>query len=170
MPSIERLMIRFHEKSLADGQAWFTKIDLKYAYSQIPLHPETAKHCNFNLVSGEATGRYRFLIELYGLTDMPAEFQKALDATLVGLTNTHFSLDDIVIVSKGSQSESLESVLKCLEKLDHENIAINLEKKCHFLTSDIVWLGHHIRQTGIRPTDSKKSSLSKLKRPKMQNS
>ena len=49
---------------------------------------------------------------------MPAEIQKALDSTLVGLTNTHYFLDDIIFVSKVSQSEQL--VHKCLEKLDQE--------------------------------------------------
>ena len=56
---------------------------------------------------------------------MPAEFQKAIDSKLVGLTNTHWFLDDIIIVSKGSQSEHLELVRKCLEKLDQDKIAIN---------------------------------------------
>ena len=50
-----------------EGQICFRTIDLKYAYCQIPLHPDTAKRCNFNLVSGEATGTYRFLTGLYGL-------------------------------------------------------------------------------------------------------
>ena len=103
---------------------------------------------------------YRFLIEIHEISNMPAEFQKALDSTLVGLTNTHCSLDNINIVSKGSQSEYLESVHKCLEKLDHENFAINFKKKCHFLKSDIVWLGHHITQTGLHPTVSITSILS----------
>ena len=128
MPNIDCLTESISQEitsNKADGQAWFTTIDLKYAYSQIPLHQDTAKHCNFNLVSGEATVTYRFLTGFYGLTYMPAEFQKAIDSKLVGLTNTHWFLDDIIIVSKSSQSEHLELVRKCLEKLDQEKIAIN---------------------------------------------
>ena len=123
MPNIECLIDSSSQditNNTADGQAWSTTIDLKYAYSQTPLHPDTAKHCNFNLVSGEARRTYRFQTGFYGLTDMPAEFQKALDSTLVGLTNTHCFLDDIIIFSNGSQSEHLELVHKCLEKLDQE--------------------------------------------------
>ena len=60
----------------ADGQPWFTTIDLKYAYSQIPLHPDTAKHCNFILVIGEATGTYRFLNGFYGLLICLQNFSK----------------------------------------------------------------------------------------------
>ena len=40
------------------GNFLFSKKDLKYAYSQIPLHPEIRKHCNFNLLGGKSTGTY----------------------------------------------------------------------------------------------------------------
>ena len=41
--------------------AYFSTLDLKYPYSQLNLDPETAQHCNFNIVSGEDTGTYRFI-------------------------------------------------------------------------------------------------------------
>ena len=46
-------------------------------------------------------GTYRF----YGPTDMPAEFQKAMDYILVGLKITYRFLDYILIVSKGSEED-----------------------------------------------------------------
>ena len=59
--------------------AYFSTLDLKYAYSQLYLEPETARHRNFNIISGEGTGTYRFITGFYGLTDMPAAFQKVMD-------------------------------------------------------------------------------------------
>ena len=93
--------------------AYFSTLDLKYAYSQLNLNPETARHCNFNIVSGEGTGTYRFITGFYGLTDMPAEFQKVMDYTLGGLKNTHCFLDDIIIVSQGPKEDHLKLVYKC---------------------------------------------------------
>ena len=87
MPNIETLMdsisqiITDFKTELAD-RIFFSTIDLKYAYSQLNLHPDTAKHCNFNIVSGDMTGTYQFKTGFYGLTDMPSEFQKAMDYTL----------------------------------------------------------------------------------------
>ena len=78
---------------------YFTTSDLQYAYSQLNLDNDTAHHCNFNIFSGDMTGTYRFKTGFYGLTDMPAEFQKAINFTLAGLTNTFCFLDDILIVS-----------------------------------------------------------------------
>ena len=48
--------------------AYFSTLDLKYAYSQLNLDPETDRHCNFNIVIGEGTGTYRFITGFYGLT------------------------------------------------------------------------------------------------------
>ena len=68
-------------------------------FISLNLDPETARHCNFNIFSGEGTGTYLFITGFYGLTDMPAAFQKVMDYTLVGLDNTHCFLDDIIIIS-----------------------------------------------------------------------
>ena len=91
-PNIEMLIdsISQHLTETQDGQqAYFTTLDLKYAYSQLKLHQDTAKHCNFNIICDESTGTYRFKTSFYGLTDMPAEFQKAMDYTLIGLQNRY---------------------------------------------------------------------------------
>ena len=81
------------------GTLYFTVLDLKYAYSQLRLTAETAKQSKVNIVGGQATRTYRFLTGFYGLADMPAEFQKALDRTLNHAKNTFCFLNDILIVS-----------------------------------------------------------------------
>ena len=102
--------------------AYFSTLDLKYAYSQLNLDPKTARHCSINIISGEGTGTYRFITGFYGLTDMPAGFQKVMDYTLVGLQNTYCFLDDIFVVSRGSKEEHLKLIYKCLKKLDEDNL------------------------------------------------
>ena len=95
-------------------QAYFSTIDLKKANSQLQLHKDNVKHCNFNPICGESTATYRFKTGFYGLTDMPAEIQKAIAYTFVGLQNTYCFLDDIIIVSTGSESDHISYVTKCL--------------------------------------------------------
>ena len=56
------------------AKVWFTSLDLKYAFSQLPLSNLTSSHCNFSILFGEASGTYRFKTGFYGLTDMPTEF------------------------------------------------------------------------------------------------
>ena len=89
---------------------------------------------------------------------MPAEFQKAIDTTLRGLKNTYSFLDDIIIVTGGGLKKHIEQVFKCLEKLDKENLSINLEN-CHFAKNKIEWLGFEISQPGIKPLVTKTEAI-----------
>ena len=88
MPNIDNLIDTIQQNlnaSASQETAYFSTLDLTYAHSQLKLDPETARHCNFNIISDERTGTYRFITGFYGLTDMPAAFQKVMDYTLVVL-------------------------------------------------------------------------------------
>ena len=79
MPNIDRLIdsISQHlDDSNHDDNVYFSTIDLKYAYSQLKLHRDTAHNCNFNINFSDATDTYRFKTGFYGLADMPPEFKK----------------------------------------------------------------------------------------------
>ena len=131
MPNIDTLIESISQQISAPASqntTYFSTLDLKYAYSQLNLDTNTANDCNFNIISDHLTGTYRFQTGFYGLTDMPAEFQKAMDYSLFGLNNTYCFLDDILIVSKGSLEEHKRYVMKCLKRLDDEQLRINLPK------------------------------------------
>ncbi len=72
MPILAELLDQISIKiSLGKGKPLFVStIDLKYAFGQIKLHSETAKHCVAAIVGGTSTGHYRFLKGFYGLADM----------------------------------------------------------------------------------------------------
>ena len=166
MPNIDSLIQTISQTLSTAPQetAYSTTLDLQYAYSQLNLHSDAARHCNFNLVSGDMTGTYGFKTRFYGLTDMPPEFQKAIDCTLAGLNNTFCFLDDILIVSRSGIEQHLDLFRKCLMKLDQENLQINLAK-VHFAKDKIEWLGHSIIQTGITPLSNKTYAIEKLSSP-----
>ena len=167
MPNIDNLIGTIQQNlntTPSQETAYFSTLGLEYAYSQLKLDPETARHCNFNIISGEGTVTYRFITGFYGLTDMPAAFQKVMDYTLVGLQNTYCFLDDIIVVSRGSKEEHLKLVYKCLKKLDVDNLRINLPK-CHFAKTEIEWLGHKFTQSGIAPLELKTTAILSLPAP-----
>ena len=166
MPNIDSLIQTISQTLSTAPQetAYFTTLDLQYAYSQLKLHSDTARHCNFNIFSGDMTGTYRFNAGFYGRTDMPAEIQKAMDCTLAGLDNTFCFLNEILIVSRGGTEKHLDLVRKCLIKLDQENLRINLAK-CHFAKEKIEWLGHNITQSGVSPLSNKTDAIRKLSAP-----
>ena len=151
-------------ESSQESEAIFSIIDLRYAYSQLPLDESTAKHCNFNITGGQTTGTYRFITGFYGLKDMPADFQRAIDTTLKGLKNTCSFLDDIIIVTGGGIKKFIEQVFKCFEKLDKVNLSISLENAIS-KKSKIEWIRFEINQHGISLLATKTEAIQSLKAP-----
>ena len=88
-----------------------------------------------------------------------------MDYKLVSLSNTYCFLDDIIVVSKGNKKSHLKYVYKCLQKLDADNLRINLSK-CHFAKHQIHWLGFTLLQNGVKPIESKTAAIAKIKAPK----
>ena len=167
MPNIDLFLNNIAQvvKSDKTNPTLFSKLDLRYACSRIPLDRKTREQCNFSLVGGNATGTYQFQTEFYGLTDMPAEFQKAVDLTLTNCTNTYAYLDDILVVTKGNKELHQQKMKAVLDKLDEENLAISLEK-CKIACKEIEWLGFKINSEGTTPLIKKTEAIEKLSPPK----
>ena len=82
MPNIHTLIEFISQQIIAPAShttTYFSALEWKYAFSQLNLDSNTSNHGNFNIISGNMTGTYRFQTGFYGLTDMPAELQKAMD-------------------------------------------------------------------------------------------
>ncbi len=167
MPNIDELVDQIAQiiTSKKSGTVWFTTVDLAYAYGQLLLAWETAKHCNFSVVGGETTGTYQFQFGFYGLADMPAEFQQAMDRTLGNQKGVFAFIDDVLIISKGSKEEHEQLVRNTLKKMDKQEMSLKLEK-CTFGNHEIEWLGCKITQDGINPLKGKIESIQQQQRPK----
>ena len=156
MPNLEHLVDLVAEQldNKEQEKALYTSLDMRYVYGQVPLEEETAKHCNFQIIGGKATGTYRFITGFYGLTIMPTEFQKAMDKELANLQNTYVFLDDILIATTGTKEKHFEAVKQVLKRLDNANVRLKWEE-CKFAEEEIEWLGYKLSQTGIKPINSK---------------
>ena len=158
---VDTIACKISEPKQKTGTLYFSKLDLKYAYSQIPLHEETQKHCNFNILGGNATRTYRFINGSYGLTNMPATFQKIMDFTLANINSAHAFLDDIIIITKGTLTNHENELDKILARLHKENLAISLNKY-QFAVTEVTWLGYKINLDGIIPTERKTEAIIKM--------
>ena len=96
---------------------------------------------------------------------MPAEFQRTMDSILSELPQAHAFIDDLLVVTKGSEIEHISTVQKILRKLDEENLSLKLSK-CTFAQKDCEWLGHKFTQTGIIPLVQKTEPIESLKPPR----
>ena len=73
---------------------------------------------------------------------MPTEFQRIMDLTLAGVTNTYASIDDILFVTHRTEDEHIEKVKEVLKRLDEANVSLKLDK-CTSAAEDIEWVKHH---------------------------
>ena len=61
MPNLDNLIDMIAEKlDEKEGEAWYSSVDMTYAYGQIPLQELTKRQCNFQFVGEKSTGTYRF--------------------------------------------------------------------------------------------------------------
>ena len=160
MPNLENLLDMIAEKlNSSNGEAWYSTLDMTYAYGQGPLHLLTAKHCNFQIIGGESTGTYKFVTGFYGLTVMPTEFQKVMDLLLARFREVFVFIDDILIVTNGTKQEHLDKVRQILKVIDDAELQLKAEK-CNFAKQEIEWLGFKLTNSGISPINSKVQGIT----------
>ena len=106
------------EDNKKPGTTFFSTIDLRYAYSQLKLDDTTRTQCILSIIGGQATGTYQFQTVFYGLTDMPAELQKAIDRTINNPKDTFAFLDDILIISHRTTDHHMEKIKRVLDRLE----------------------------------------------------
>ena len=129
------------------------------------LDQKTSEKCNFSIVGGKSTGAYRLKNGFYGLTSMPAEFQKVIYNLFKEFPQANAFIDDILIASKGTKIEHIPLVEKVLKKLDVSNALLKLQK-CEFAKTECEWLGCRIGKNGISPLVRKTQAVEDLKPPK----
>ena len=165
MPNLDNFMDMIAEHvDQGPGETFFTTLDMTYAYLQVELSIETSQHCYFQIIGGKEIGIYRFVTGFYGLTTMPTDFQRIMDLTVAGITNKFAFIDDILIVTHGTENEHIEQVKEVMKRLDGANINLRLDK-CTFPAKSFEWVGYKLSQQGVAPINSKVQGISERLRP-----
>ena len=166
MPNLEKLMENIAEIVNEDkeGEVTFSSLDMLYAYGQTLFHPDTAKHCNLQILGGESTRTYAFNTGYYGLTIMPPDFQNIMDSILHATTNTFVLLDDILIDTKGTKEAHMKKVGEVLTVSDQAGIRLNIEN-CTIAQKETEWLEYKLSAAGIKSIDEKVQAITDRLRP-----
>ena len=80
------------------------------------LSKETSRQCVFAITGGKFSGYYRYKKRFYGLADIPTIFQEKFDRTLE--YSTPAWLDDIIVVTRGSEQDHERKLFDILNKLE----------------------------------------------------
>ncbi|UYV75033.1 hypothetical protein LAZ67_12002194 [Cordylochernes scorpioides] len=115
---------------------YFSKLDLSSAYLQLEVATITQPFLTINTHKG----LFRFRRMPFGLADAPCYFQSVMDRVLVGIEGVICYIDDVLIAT------------------------VSVEKHLAVLnTVEIEYMGHLIKEDGIRPLDHKVQALQKAK-------
>ena len=128
------------------GARWFSSLDLKSGYWQVPIMEQDKEKTAFRTNSGQL---YEFNQVLFGLCNAPVTFSRLMDHVLSGLhwETCLFYLDDIVVFSS-TWEEHLNRLRQVFELLRHADLKLSAEK-CAFTVKEVSYLGHRVTEEGL---------------------
>ena len=153
MPTVEDVKIELNNAK------YFTKLDLREAYHQLVLHPNSSFLTTFSTHKG----LFCFKRLNYGTNTAGELFQHALQEKLSGIKGVFNIADDIFIHGR-SRAEHDEALRKCLEKLEQINLKVKPEK-CMLLQDSIEFYGIVFTRDDIKPDPKKVQAFASTSPP-----
>lgn len=141
---------------------YFTTIDLKSGFHQIPLKDSDVEKTAFSVNNG----KFEFVRLPFGLKNAPSIFQRTLDDILREhiAKRCYVYIDDIVIFGK-DQEEHLKNLELVFKTLEDANLKVQLDK-CEFLQREVEFLGFIVGTKGIKPNPKKVQAIINLSPPR----
>jgi hypothetical protein len=141
-------------KAEVNGEKFFSKIDLKQAYHQLELHPDSRFITTFS--THEGLFQYKRLN--YGTNSAAEIFQNMLQENLSDMIGVENLVDDIIIHGKTRKSHD-EALENCLKRLAALNLKVKGEK-FEFLQHEITFFGLKFTAAGTKPDPEHGQSTS----------
>ncbi|CAF4247737.1 unnamed protein product, partial [Rotaria sp. Silwood2] len=145
---------------LDGGYQFFSKLDMKSGFWQIPITEEDKYKTAFIT----SDGLYEWNVLAQGLKNSPPSFQRIMADILSSCRQ--FALvyiDDIVVYSQ-SFDDHLNHITQVLSILLQHNCQLN-PTKCSIFQQQIDYLSHTISATGVKLTDEKIQAIIRLSEP-----
>lgn len=143
------------------GKNYFTSLDLKSGYYQIPV-AEDSKHLTAFITPD---GHYEYTRMPFGLVNAPAVFQhminKALGKDRYDLAMPY--MDDLLSPAT-TIDDGLDKLRKILESLRKASLTLNV-KKCYFFQTSLDYLGYEVSKDGLRPGSKKIDAVASFPVP-----
>lgn len=144
------------------NQKFFTVLDLKSGFHQIPLLQKDIPKTAFSVNNG----KYEFTRLPFGLKNAPAIFQRALDNILRDLIGKccYVYIDDIIIFGEDEETH-LNNIKKVFETLEKANMKVQINK-CEFFKNEVEYLGFIVSSEGIKTNPKKVEAIKNFPYPK----
>lgn len=153
LPTMDRILPRIRNAKV------FSKLDIKDAFHQLELHPDSRYITTF--ISSKGLYRYKRL--MFGITCAPEIFQKTLERMLIGCEGVVNFIDDILVYGETQDQHDarLEEVMTILKT----NEVVLRKEKCIFKTNNVHFLGHNLSEDGVRPLEKYLATIKDFRAP-----
>ena len=131
LPRIDDLLDTLH------GAKWFSTLDLKSGYWQVPITEQDKVKTAFRTSSGQL---FEFNQVPFGLCNAPATFSRLMDRVLAGLhwETCLFYLDDIIVFSS-TWEEHLARLREVFERLRHAKLKLGPQNALLSPRRSVTW-------------------------------
>jgi len=153
IPTIDELLQEMSQSRV------FSKIDLKWGYHQLELHPDSRNITTFVT----HCGLYRYKRLLFGINAASEIYQHEIQKVIQGIPGAANISDDIVIHTKDHESHE-KALRHVLERLGTAGLTVNKDK-CEFFKSELTFTGHKVSDKGVDPTKEKVEAVLKAREP-----
>ena len=154
---------RIDDLDALHGAKWFSTLDFKSRYWQVPMTEQDKAKTAFRTISGQL---FEFSRVPFGLCNAPATFSRLMDCILAGLhwETCLFYLDDIIVFSS-TWEEHLARLRQVFERLRHANLKLGADK-CTFAAKDVHYLGHRVTEECLLPDSLLLAAIREIPPPK----
>ena len=143
------------------GAQWFSTLDLKSGYWQVPLEEDAKEKTAFST----GTGLWQFTVMPIGLCNAPATFERLMEQVLSGLPTSIalLYLDDILVPGR-TFNQQIENLRTVFQRLKSARLKLN-PKKCILFRKKVKYLGHVVSAHGVVPDPGKIEAIVTWPRP-----
>ena len=145
-----------------NGCTWFSVIDLKSGYYQIPMKKEDQEKTAFIC----PLGFYEFKRLPQGIKGAPATFQRLMERCMAGLNLVEalVYMDDIIVFARSLEEMELR-MTKVMSRLAEFGLKVSPDK-CQICCKSVKYLGHIVSERGVQTDPEKVMALRSWPRPR----
>ena len=144
------------------GSKYFSKLDLRSGYWQVPMREEDKAKTAFSV---GPLGFFECNRMAFGLCNAPGTFQRLMERCMgeLHLKECVIYLDDIIIYSE-TLPEHFSRLEAVFQRLEAANLKLK-GKKCEFLKTRVEYLGHIVSEAGIEANPEKVRTIQTTEVP-----
>ena len=153
IPTLDEVLQNLNQSTV------FIKLDLRWGYHQLELHPDSRSIITFTT----HCGLYRYKRLMFGISSAPEVYQHVIQQALQGCQGIANISDDIIVHGKNNEEHD-KRLQRVLERLKEKNLTLNAEK-CRFHITQMVFMGLVLTNKGIGPAEDKVKAIVDAREP-----